>query len=560
MKKTLKLLTIICVLLLAIFSVVGCDNKKDVKDIEKEVEKSINKGEYTLVIGTNVTNGDAGLKYAYLEKYDAYAVCGLGNHNGVVVSIPEKVNGKPVIAIAKRAFAGNMQLQAVSIPDTVQVILSGAFEECPFLQQVTIGSKDSDLKYIQNIIFSQTSVSSFTYKGTMSEWKNMLRDHCGDYLTTWAYNSNVPTMSVICNDGTLKYWSNTGGLIEEETFANASKGLIFSLNPDGDYTVAGIGSCTDTDIVIPSTYNGKPVTSIGDSAFYYDSLTSVTIPDNVTSIGEQAFLGCKSLTSITIPDSVTSIGDSAFAGCTSLTSVTIPDSITSIADSTFDCCTSLRSITIPDGVTRIGQGAFNHCTSLTSVTISDSVTSIRDWAFYYCTSLRSITIPDSVTSIGKSAFSCCALESVIISRGVTNISAEAFSGCSSLASVSIPDSVTNISAGAFLGCSSLASVSIPDSVTSIDAYAFSNCKSLTNINIPDSVTSIDVCAFQHCTSLTSVIIPGSVTSIGGYAFSGCTSLTIYCEATSKPSGWDSEWNNFGYSYSTVPAVWGCSGN
>ena len=217
MKKTLKLLSIFLIILLAILVATGCNEKKDVKDIEKEVEKSIKKGEYSFVIGNNVTNGDPGLKYAYLEKYDAYAVCGLGEHSGVVVNIPEEVNGKPVIAISKRAFVGDATLQAVSIPDTVQVILSGAFEECSFLSQVTIGTKDSDLQYIQNRIFSQTNVSSVTYKGTMSEWTKMLKDLPDDYLTTWVYNSNHPTISVICDDGTLVYWTNSGELLDKNT-------------------------------------------------------------------------------------------------------------------------------------------------------------------------------------------------------------------------------------------------------------------------------------------------------------------------------------------------------
>ncbi|MGM9641632.1 MAG: leucine-rich repeat domain-containing protein, partial [Eubacteriales bacterium] len=112
------------------------------------------------------------------------------------------------------------------------------------------------------------------------------------------------------------------------------KDLEYTLNSDeSGYCVSGIGTCTDTDIVIPETHNGEPVTSIGQSAFSgCTKLSSVTIPDSVTSIGEDAFLGCTSLTSITIPDSVTSIGNYVFFDCTSLTSITIPDSVTSIGN------------------------------------------------------------------------------------------------------------------------------------------------------------------------------------------------------------------------------------
>ena len=230
-----------------------------------------------------------------------------------------------------------------------------------------------------------------------------------------------------------------------------------------------------TSITIPDS-----VTSIGSYAFYYTSLASITIPDSVTSIGSYAF-GYTRLASVTIPNSVTSIGGGAFDNCRSLTSITIPNSVASIGVSAFAYCTSLASITIPNSVTFIGAAVFSQCSSLTSVTIPDNVTSIEFGAFEYCTNLNSVTIPDSVTSIGQGAFA----------------------GCTSLASIIIPNSVTSISPAVFSGCTSLTSITIPDSVTSIWSYAF-EYTSLASITIPDSVTSIGTSAFSQCTSLTSV--------------------------------------------------------
>ena len=143
---------------------------------------------------------------------------------------------------------------------------------------------------------------------------------------------------------------------------------ITSTNPAKVEVHDANASITTANIPETVTYQGTTysVTSIGDDAFYNplsncSSLTSVTIPNSVTSIGNSAFEGCCSLTSVTIPNSVTSIGNSAFNDCDSLTSVTIPNSVTSIGDAAFEGCSSLTSVTIPNSVTSIGNWAFNHC-------------------------------------------------------------------------------------------------------------------------------------------------------------------------------------------------------
>ena len=245
---------------------------------------------------------------------------------------------------------------------------------------------------------------------------------------------------------------------------------------------------SESNIVIPEKIKGITVTSIGANAFdMCSNLTSVTIPDSVTSIGNCAFSDT-GLTSITIPDSVTSIGAVAFSKCRSLTSITIPKSVTSIGNYAFSD-TGLTSITIPDSVTSIGDSAFTYSYSLTSVTLPDSVTSIGNYAFSH-TGLTSITIPDSVTNIGIGVFEWSELTSATIPGSVTSIGDRAF-GSTDLTSITIPDGVKSIGEEAFGWCYKLTSVTLPDSVTSIGDSAFDGCDKLTSIVIgPESTLTI----------------------------------------------------------------------
>ena len=208
------------------------------------------------------------------------------------------------------------------------------------------------------------------------------------------------------------------------------------------------------EVVIPEEivyghYNYE-VKEIANSAFWWcTGLTSITIPNSVTSIGWYAFYKCTALTSITIPNSVTSIGASAFWWCTGLTSIVVEKG-NAVYDSRENCNAIIETATntlisgcqntiIPNSVTSIGNWAFSNCHSLTSNTIPNSVTSIGNWAFSNCHSLTSITIPNSVTSIGEYAFyKCTALTSITIPNSVTSIGSEAFRGCDALTSVTVP--------------------------------------------------------------------------------------------------------------------------
>ena len=393
---------------------------------------------------------------------------------------------------------------------------------------------------------------------------------------------NCPVTDNSQKDGYAEHDFSNGNCVCGQS--KPTDGLAYSLNPDGkSYRVTGIGIATDTEIIIPASYEEKPVTRISNQAFQDNkTISKIVIPDSVTRIGNKAFYECSNLTSITIPDSVTSIGDMAFCGCSTLTSITLPDSLTSISDSAFNGCSSLTSITIPDSVTSIDDMAFRFCGKLTNITIPDSVTSIGDDIFEFCSSLnyneygnayylgnannpylilidtKYTTIYDcNINSNTKFIYSnaflnCSNLTTITIPDGVTSIGGSAFRDCSKLASITIPDSVTSIDGSAFYGCSALTSIAIPDSVTLIDNSTFYECTNLTSITIPDGVTSINAYAFAYCSALTSIAIPDSVTSIDGSAFYNCSKLTSInfngtkaeWNAIEKNDGWDINTGNY----------------
>lgn len=207
-------------------------------------------------------------------------------------------------------------------------------------------------------------------------------------------------------------------------------------------------------IVVPSTYQGQPVTRIGitynnDSGGKYimginaKDVKKIILPNTITEIAGSyypgAFTGCDNLQEIILPDSLEIIGESAFRNCNSLEAITIPDTVTSIGDYAFDGCTSLKEIVIPENVTSIGMSAFNGCTSLTEVRLPSQITSISPYLFDGCSSLESITIPTNVTKIDMYAFAgCTSLKEIVIPETVTEVSSNAFGKWNSNQTIYVP--------------------------------------------------------------------------------------------------------------------------
>ena len=300
------------------------------------------------------------------------------------------------------------------------------------------------------------------------------------------------------------------------------------------------------DITIPTELDHHPVTGLGVYSFAYryvsnsyewgdlvsqgnslcSNIRSVTIPQSVTSIGNEAFCYCENLQSLTFQGPIKSMGVGAFEYCTKLEEVNIPNDTTSIGNYAFYKCSALEKVNIPNGITSIGKSVFGECSALKSVTIPQSVTSIGEHAFYKCSALEKVDIPNDITSIGQSVFyECSALKNVTIPQSVTSIGDSAFAHCENLDSLTINDATTSIGSCAFEECYKLTTLSLGKNITTIGDYAFWDCRILDNVTIPDSVTSIGKSAFYQCYALTTLSLGENIEKIGSYAFAECRNLT-----------------------------------
>ena len=305
-------------------------------------------------------------------------------------------------------------------------------------------------------------------------------------------------------------------------------GLVMTLSKDGkSYEVTDKGIATG-HIVIPDTYRGKPVTSVGKKAFFnkYD-VTGVTFGKNITSIGEMAFANCSYLTEMTLPEGLVYLGNNAFASCRLLAGeLVIPEGITEIPNNAFQYCASLTGVKLGSNVQAIGKNAFTNCGGLTSIELPDSLLYLYDYAFAECQNLAEVKLGNNLEIIGPYAFA----------------------ELRQLSSIQLPDATTTICEGAFLNCEALGNVQMGSGVEMIDLYAFAGTKvwkdcptnevyvgkwflglkdsSVETLNLREDTYGLANYALYGNTKLVDIVLPNSVKIIGNAAFSNAKIVNL----------------------------------
>ncbi|MBR3446424.1 MAG: leucine-rich repeat protein, partial [Oscillospiraceae bacterium] len=464
--------------------------------------------------------------------------------------IPAEIDGKPVTRIDSSAFAGCTSLTGVTIPDSVTSIGEYAFSGCSALTGITIPD-------------AVTEIGEQAFSAC---------DHLTIYGSTDSFTENYAEENGI----PFEVPGAEEQLVLDSLQYSAENGAV---------TIIGFSDDIPSELVIPAEINGMPVKAIGERAFdMCDKLTSVVLPDSVTTIGPSAFESCTALKSITVPDSVTSIGDYAFYDCPSLTSFKIPEGVTAIGRFTFYGGAALTSVTIPESVTSIGNYAFDNCTNLTICGSTGSyaetyakrnsipfetpkpddkvyqgmkyettdggviltgytddlpavlkipaeingipVTGFAQFAFAQCDKLTEVILPDSLTSFGMQTFwGCKNLEKVTLPSKLKNVYEAAFAQCTSLKSVTIPDGCETIGNLVFSGCTALSEVSIPASVQNFYEPAFSGTPWLAAQQAKNPLVAVNGILIDASAASGEVTVPDGVTVINPYAFMDCDAIT-----------------------------------
>ena len=347
-------------------------------------------------------------------------------------------------------------------------------------------------------------------------------------------------------------------------------GIVYRLLEDNKAAVTyDVSYLSKTSITIPPTITCETVdytvVSIDAETFKNcSSLETITLPEHLGSVGENAFTGSgikhitfncatigqrwfnnikSQILTVNLGATVQTIGDAAFSGFENVENITIPNGVTTIENLAFEGWKKLTTIETPSTVTSISATSFLGCINLTTITVTGSSTYQSSYNAIIETSTNKLilgckgttTIPASVTTIGDDAFRGVGITSITIPASVTTLGKRAFNN-TNITAITIPAAVTSIGEGAFRSCTGLTNIKFPNGLSTIESYSFNSCSNITSLAFPAQLKTIKDHAFSDCTNLASVSFQDQVETIEEFAFENCTHIAnIYSSRVTPPS-------------------------
>ena len=469
----------------------------------------------------------------------------LGKYKGAekLVTVPARVDKHPVAALGEKAFAHIDTVTTIYIEDGVEEIGYRAMWGCSNLKDVYIPA-------------------SVTRIGTQAILGKKKRIHApeGSAAQAFAVANKIPFVAEAAAHR-AEAEGKTARAAEQKplTAAEWKKIWTYTKLTDGTLRLESCKAC-DADVIIPSEICGAKVTELGQNALSPDAsglrsviakqrrqIRSVTIPDTVQAIGNEAFSGCAALEEIVVPESVKSIGRYAFAKCGSLKKAVLPTQVCKLGEGLFFECKELEEVKLPADLSELTaqiHGMFERCEKLSRLELPAGLQRIGANTFSGCVSLRELRLPESVTEVGNGAFQgclalsdaqgfvligdrCCCYAgteaTVQIPDGVRIIDICCFSGNRAVKEVLLPNSVEQVGWSAF-SKSGLERIVLPDSVKELGPCVFKHCDMLRELVLPTSLEALPIAMAEDCIGLREIRIPEKVTEIPYYAFCHCTSL------------------------------------
>lgn len=410
-----------------------------------------------------------------------------------------------VTEIRNYAFASCFKAASLEIPSGVTVIGESAFTGCRVLPSVTIPAGVETLP--KQCFYNCWALTSLTIPGTVKTIGQSAFGGC-TALSELVIEEGVETIGMTAFSSSALTGVTIPASVTSfsyDAFSGCSQLAAITV-AEGNTVISDVGGVVYNNdrsvlIVCPAGYTGN----------YEIDPSCVTISD-------QAFMSCASLTGVTIPASVTTIGLSAFQSA------------------------GLETVTVPETVTEMGTGVFQS-SSLVSATVNAAVDTLPDYTFNGCPNLEAVVLGPSIQTFGSSVFAYSPLlASVTVPEGLTSIPDYCFNGCAALTEITIPEGVTSIGSYAFGDCTGLVSIELPDGLEIISNGAFQHCTLITDMTIPAGVTRIEGSIFNRCSALEEVVVlAGEVTFVGGNAFANCpvlTSVTFNCPPIDQQAiGW-----------------------